>query len=254
MHQIIKGYLISLNFIWMRERIPRGERELGGKIYLFGEASIEALKNKITSPNPEDTEKAIDSSVVKMSMIRTAVDDKHVKKIFVEDGSVLARPIIFNFPDSNVEILHIDPRVLRTIRVTRQQIADSIALKEKLMSEFAAVREEPPKSEESPKGSVEQGRYAHVLEERMKGLTAAEELYRKLDETISKLEGSWIEQIQDGFVDPALVVCDKIHVCPSKEDIMAYGKSGRIPEVLTEKGYDVELLFLEPEETVNSGS
>jgi hypothetical protein len=221
---------------------------LSGKVYLFGEASIESLKNQITSPNPNDTDKAIDTSVLKISMIRTMVDDKQVKKIFVEEESVLARPIIFNFPDVDVEVLHIDPKVQRTIHLTRQKIANSIALKERLMSEFAGLRQEQTKPDTPSKNPAEQERYARVFAERMKGLTPAEELFHKLDEAIAKLEAAWAEQVQDGFADPSLVVCGRIHVCPSKEDVMAQAKSGRIPELLTERGYDVELVFVEPEE------
>ena len=220
---------------------------MSGKIYVVGEASIEALKIQIRSLNPNDTEKAIDSSLLKITMLRTIVDEKHVSKIFVEDGSVLVRPIILNFPDANVEVLHVDPQVQRFIRVTRQQMTDSIALKEKLMSEFGPVREEPPKPGESSKGSAEQERYAHVLEERMRGLASAEQLFHKLDEAMAGIEVEWVEQIHYGFVDSSLVVCGRIHVSPSKEDIMATGKSGRIPELLKEKGYEVELLFVEPE-------
>ncbi len=221
---------------------------MGGKIYLFGEASIEALKTQITSTNPDDTEKAIDNSVQKIAMLRTIVDEKQVKKIFVEEESVLVRPIILNFPDANVEVLHVDPRVQRSIRVTRQQMADSVALKERLMSEFADIREGPQNADESGTHAAEHERYAHVLEERMKGLASAEELFHKLDEATSSIEVAWVEQIHDGFVDPSLVVCGRIHVCPSKEDVMASGKSGSMPELFKEKGYDVELLFVEPQQ------
>jgi hypothetical protein len=220
---------------------------LSGKIYIVGEASIEALKTQITSSNPDDTEKAIDNSLLKITMLRTIVDEKQVNKIFVEDGSVLVRPIILNFPNANVEVLHVDPQVQRFIRVTRQQMADSIALKERLMSEFAAVREGPRKSDESTEDSAEQERFARVLGERMKGLPTAEELSHKLDEATSGLEAEWVEQIHYGFIDPSLVVCGRIHVNPRKEDIIASGKSGRMPELLKERGYEVELLFIEPE-------
>jgi hypothetical protein len=220
---------------------------LSGKIYIVGEASIEALKTQITSSNPDDAEKAIDNSLLKITMLRTIVDEKQVSKIFIEDGSVLVRPIILNFPDANVEVLHVDPQVQRFIRVTRQQMADSIALKERLMSEFTAVREGSPKSDESTEHSAEQERFARVLGERMKGLPTAEELSHKLDEATAGLEAEWVEQIHYGFIDPSLVVCGRIHVNPRKEDIIASGKSGRMPELLKERGYEVELLFIEPE-------
>jgi hypothetical protein len=220
---------------------------LSGKIYIVGEASIEALKTQITSSNPDDTEKAIDNSLLKITMLRTLVDEKQVSKIFVEDGSVLVRPIILNFPDANVEVLHVDPQVQRFIRVTRQQMADSIALKERLMSEFATVRQGPSKLNESTEHLTEQDRFARVLEERMKGLPTAEELSHKLDEATAGLEVEWVEQIHYGFVDPSLVVCGRIHVNPRKEDIIVSGKSGRILDLLKERGYDVELLFVEPE-------
>jgi hypothetical protein len=221
---------------------------LTGAIYLFGEASMGALKTQITSPNQEDMERAVDSSLVKITMLRTIVDEKHVKKIFVEDGSVLVRPITINFPDANVEVLHVDLQVQRFIHVTRQEIADSIALKEKLLSEFADIREEPLKSNESSVDPAKQERYAHVLQERMKGLTPADELFRRLDEAIVDLEVAWAEQINDGFIDPSLVVCGRVHIYPSQENVMNTGKSGRIPELLKERGYEVEVMFVESEE------
>lgn len=228
-------------------------RELSGKIYLFGEAPLGGtLKTEIASVNSAKGAKAIDVSQQKIqqniTMLRTMVDKKHAKKIFVEDGSVLVKPIMLNFPDVNVEVLHVDPQVQRFVRVTRQEIADSIALKERLMSEFASIREEPLKSEGSDEISAEQERYAHVLEERMKGLTPAEELFRKLDEATAHLEVGWVDQIYYGFIDPSLVVCGRIRIYPSKEDVMASGKSGRLPELLKERGYDVEVAFVESEE------
>jgi hypothetical protein len=81
----------------------------------------------------------------------------------------------------------------------------------------------------------------------MKGLTPAEELFHKLDEATANIEAAWIEQVHYGFIDPSLVVCERMHVCPSKEDVMSYAKSGRMPELLTEIGYDVEVVFVEPE-------
>lgn len=221
---------------------------MNGIIYLFGEAPAATLRKEIGSLNPDERANAIASTLQKIRRIRVIVDEKHVKKIFVEDGSISMKPIYLNFPDANIEVLHVDPVVKRFIEATRQEIADSIKLKEKLLSDFASIREEPPKSEASNGNLVEQERYAHVLKERMKGLTPAEELFYKLDEATANLEAGWVDQIHYGFTDPSLVCCSRIHIYPSKEDVMAYGKSGRIAELLKERGYDVEVVFVESEE------
>jgi hypothetical protein len=224
--------------------LRRGE-DLNGIIYLFGEAPATKPKIEIGSLNPHDRAEATASTLQKLGRVRNIVYEKHVKKIFVEDGSVLLKPIVLNFPNVDIEVLHVDPRIQRSIQVTRQEIADSIALKEKLLSEFATIREEPPKSKTFDDDPVEQERYAHVLEERMKGLTPADDLFHKLDEATAQLEVDWVDQIHYGFIDPSLVYCGRIHVYPSKEDVMAYGRSGRIPELLRERGYDVEIVFVE---------
>lgn len=221
---------------------------MNGIIYLFGEAPAATLRKEIGSVNPDVRAKATASIQQKIRKLRVIVDEKHVKKIFVEDGSVSMKPIYLNFPDLNIEVLHVDPLVQRFIQATRQEIADSIELKEKLLSEFASIHEEPRKSQASNENPAEQERYAHVLKERMKGLTPAEELFYKLDEMTANLEAGWVDQIHYGFTDPSLVYCGRIHVYPSKEDVMAYGKSGRIPELLKERGYDVEVVFVESEE------
>jgi hypothetical protein len=218
---------------------------LNGIIYLFGEAPTTKLRIEIRNHDPRERTEAPAITQQKISRLRTIVYEKHVMKIFVEDGSVLLKPIVLNFPDVSIEVLHVDPRIQRSIQVTRQEIADSIALKEKLLSEFASVREEPPRSKTFDDDTAEQQRYAHVLEERMKGLTPAEELFRKLDEATAQLEADWVDEIHYGFVDPSLVYCGRIHVYPSREEVMAYGRSGRIPELLREKGYDVEIAFVE---------
>jgi hypothetical protein len=182
-------------------------------------------------------------------MLQTLVDEKRVKKIFVEEGSVLVRAILLNFPHAGTEVLHPDPKAQRIIRIIQQRIADSITLKEKLMSDFADIHQDPLISRESEEGSSNQERYSRVLEERMKPLSPATiwDLTQKLNEARAIMECSLVEQINDGFVDPSLVVCSRIHLSPSKEEIMSK-KSGRVPELLEEKGYDVEVLFLEPEE------
>lgn len=222
---------------------------MGGRIYLFGEASIEALEMQALSSNPRDFEKAVDDSVLKITLLRTVVDEKHVRKIFVEEGSILARAIIVNFHDADAQVLHGDPKAQRAIRAIRWQIAESIALKEKLMQEFADIGGEPAVSGDTTETPSEQERYTRVLEERMKGLTPVPigELSQKLDETRAAIEVALVEEINDGFVDPSLVVCGIIHLSPSKEEIPTTKKSGRMPELLKEKGYDVEVLFLEPE-------
>ncbi len=221
---------------------------MSGIIYLFGEAPAGTLRQEIGSLNPDERAKAIASTLQKIRRLRVIVDEKHVKKIFVEDGSISMKPIYLNFPDVNIEVLHVNSLVQRFIQATRQEIADSIKLKEKLLSEFARISEGPPKPEASNEDPAEQERYAHVLKERMSGLTPAEELFYKLDEATANVEAGWIDQIDCGFIDPSLVYCGRIHVYPSKEDVMAYGKSGRIPELLKERGYDVEVVFVESEE------
>jgi hypothetical protein len=237
-------YLNPRKVNWLR----RAEN-LGGKIYIFGEASIEALKTQARSSDPRDLEKAVGDSVLKITLLRTIVDEKHVKRIFVEEGSILARAIIVNFQDADPQLLHGDPKAQRAIRAIRWQIAESIALKEKLMQEFAGIGGEPAVSGDTTGTPSGQERYTRVLEERMKGLTPVpiEELSQKLEETRAAIEVALVEEINDGFVDPSLVVCGIVHLSPSKEEIPTTKKSGRMPELLKEKGYDVEVLFLEPE-------
>jgi hypothetical protein len=222
---------------------------LGGKIYLFGEASIETLKTQVESTNPQDLEKAVDDSVLKITLLRTLTDEKHVKKIFVEEGSALTRAIIVNFQDADPQVLHGDPEAQRDMKAIRLQIMESIALKEKLIQEFADISEEPAVSSDATETPSEQERYTRVLEERMKGLTPVpvEKLSQKLDETRAATEVALVEEINNGFVDPSLVVCGRIHLSPSKEETPTTRKSGRMPELLKEKGYEVEVLFIEPE-------
>ena len=88
-------------------------------------------------------------------------------------------------------------------------------------------------------------RYALVLQERMRGLKPADDLFHKLDEAKANLELSWVSQIHLGFVDPSLLFCAKEHIYPDRETVIDFGKSGRIPDLLQEKGYNVEIVFVD---------
>nr|MDO8099143.1 hypothetical protein [Candidatus Njordarchaeota archaeon] len=216
-------------------------------IYLFGEVHAVTSVDETSSNNLENIEPTTAGKILrKISKLRNIVDEKHVRRIFVEAGGTSEKLITFIFREVGVEVLQADPIIKRIINVAYREIADSIAMKEDLLSDFANIPEEPinPK-----KGSHEEQaqyeRYAHVLQERMKALTPADGLFHKLDEATADLEAGWVDQIHKRFVDPSLLFCGKGHIYPSKEDILAVGKSGRIPDLLQEKGYNVEVVFVE---------
>jgi len=217
-------------------------------IYLFGEVRTGTSTDETSNNNLEEIEATMAGKIFrKISKLRSIVDEKHVKRIFVEAGGTSEKLITFIFRDIGVDVLHADPMVQRIINVAYREIADSIAMKEGLLSDFASIPEEPINPKGSHEEQTQRERYAHVLQERMKALTPADESFHKLDEATADLEAGWVDQIHKRFIDPSLLFCGKGHIYPSKEDVLAFGKSGRIPDLLQEKGYNVEIVFLESE-------
>jgi hypothetical protein len=221
---------------------------LARTIYLFGEVRTVTSVDEANDDNLQDIEPTTAGKIMrKISKLRNIVDEKHVRRIFAEAGGTSEKLITLIFRDIGVEILQADPMIQRIINVAYREIADSITMKEDLLSDFASISEEPTNPNGSHEEESQRERYTHVLQERMKALTPADELFHKLDEATATLENGWVDQIHKMFIDPSLLFCSKGHIYPSKEDILAVGKSGRIPDLLQEKGYNVEVVFVESE-------
>lgn len=191
-------------------------------IYLFGEIHSEAklLHGKA------GTDDIMNELSMKICKLRSVIEEKHIKKVYFEGGwGAIWDFLIKEYPNVDVVALYEDPLITSSDIDLHMKI-------EQLLERCRRNLADPQ--------TVDYNIHRRLI-------AKIDEMHCTVGKIYAMRENYWVQHVQKTFMNPSLVYCGRAHICPVEEDREFFPLGDRIwlPELFKNRGYDVEIVFVE---------